>query len=91
MGDAADDAERRADQEREEEGSRRIEIRYVGPVEQTERAAEDSAIRFLLDGLDVESIHELKRLVDSGRMLDHLIEAAGANFTLSFDTTPLLP
>lgn len=39
----------------------------MGTIEATERAAEDSAIRFLLDGLDVDSIKTLHRLVGAGR------------------------
>jgi hypothetical protein len=41
-----------------------------GPVEQTEAAAADRAVRMLLDGLEVESIRDLKRLVDIGRRFD---------------------
>lgn len=39
----------------------------IGPVEQTERAAEGHAIRLLLDGLEVESIHGLKATLDAAR------------------------
>ena len=39
----------------------------VGPIEATERAAEDAAVRFLLDGLGVGSLRELHALVEAGR------------------------
>lgn len=39
----------------------------IGPVEATERAAEDVAIRFLLDGLGVGTLHELHGLVEAGQ------------------------
>ena len=39
----------------------------VGPVEATERAAEDAAIRFLLAGLGVASLAELHALVEVGK------------------------
>lgn len=48
----------------------RVVIRPGSPIDRTERAAEDRAIRFLLDGLGVESIRELKRLVDAGRVTE---------------------
>ena len=41
-----------------------------GPVEATERAAEDVAIRFLLDGLDVPTLQELRRLVELARAVE---------------------
>ena len=39
----------------------------MGIVERTEAAAEDSAIRFLLDGLGVPTIRDLHALVKDGR------------------------
>ena len=42
-----------------------------GPVEQTERAAAESAVRFVLDGLKVNSLQELKHLVDLARWFEH--------------------
>lgn len=44
-----------------------VERLLDSPTVATEEAAEASAIRFLLDGLEVESISELKRLVDDAR------------------------
>lgn len=55
-----------------EEVALRVEAAVEGAIE----AAEQDAIRFLLDGLNVPSIQELHRLVQIGRAFD-LIEAVG--------------
>lgn len=49
-----------------------------GPVELTERAAEDAAIRFLLDGLGVASLRDLRRLVEVARGVERAVALGGA-------------
>jgi hypothetical protein len=67
-----------------------LDARYrmsVGPVEATERAAEDAAIQILLAGLEVDSIRELKRLVDKGRATDRAVTALERIIALAHDPT----
>ena len=45
-----------------------VSVLAAGPVERTEEAAAESAVRFLLDGLGVTTIRELHALVEAGRV-----------------------
>lgn len=54
-----------------------------GPVTRTEEAAGEAAVRFLLDGLGIGSITDLKEVVDLGLYYQHM---RGNGFALAETT-----
>lgn len=50
-----------------------VEALLDSPTTQTEQAGADGGVRMLLDGLGVQSIRELKQLVDTARAHDEVL------------------